>query len=112
MSIAVKPHALYARHELALHTQYTELAERSRQHGQLLPGTPGGLVLKQATGHPYWYRRFYPSPSRQRDEFVAKEGDVDALERARHRIAFAEWAQGQVRALRKLNFQVAALLSG
>ena len=34
---------LYLEHELAFHTQYAELKERTLAAGALLPGTPGSL---------------------------------------------------------------------
>ena len=98
---------LYARHELAFRTQHTELAERSRHEGRLLPGTPGTLSLRTGTGHAYWYRRYYTVAGRQSEDLVCKDGDTAALEAMRARIEFAAWAERQVRALRQLGFQVA-----
>lgn len=98
---------LYVRHELAFRTQYAELAERSRNEGRLLPGTPGNLSLRTGTGHRYWYRRYYAVAGRQTEDLVCKDGDVPALEAMRARIEFAAWAERQVRALRQLGFQVA-----
>jgi hypothetical protein len=98
---------LYLSHELAYRTQYAELKERSAAAGELLPGTPGRLVLRQGTGHAYWYRGYYAVPGQEVEDFVCKDGDDDALAAARDRIAFADWAMRQVRDLRKLQFQVA-----
>lgn len=98
---------LYARHELAFHTHYAELVERSRHEGKLLPGTPGTLSLRTGTGHGYWYRRYYAVAGRQSEDLVCKDGDAAALESMRARIEFAAWAERQVRDLRQLGFQVA-----
>jgi len=99
--------ALYASHESAFVTQYAELTERTRGETTLLPGTPGQLVLRSGTGYPHWYRRYYPVPGQQAEDWVAKEGDAEALEAVRARIEAAEWTQQQVRSLRLLGFQVA-----
>lgn len=99
--------ALYARHELSFRTQFAELAERTRNEGKLLPGTPGSLALRSGTGQGYWYRRFYVEANRQVEDLVCKDGDEAALDAARARIEFAAWAERQVRALRQLGFQVA-----
>ena len=104
---ASQPAALYRVHELAFRTQYAELKERSASAGPLLPGTPGRLVLREGTGHGYWYRGYYPVPGQQAEDFVCKDGDEEALAAARDRVAFADWATRQVRDLRKLQFQVA-----
>lgn len=100
------PASLYRLHELAFRTQYAELKERSLSAGALLPGTPGRLVLRQGTGHGYWYRSYYPVPGQELEDFVCKDGDDEALSTARDRINFADWATRQVRDLRKLQFQV------
>lgn len=106
MSRAMPSRALYLRHELAIRTQYAELAERSRNEGRLLPGTPGSLSLRTGTGHGYWYRRYYTG-GQPSEDLVCKDGDVPALEAMRARIDFAAWAERQVRDLRQLGFQVA-----
>lgn len=49
---------LFRRLELAFHTQYAEVCERSRGEGELLPGTPGTLMLRTGTGYGYWYRHY------------------------------------------------------
>jgi hypothetical protein len=97
--------ALYARHELAFRTQYAEVCERCRNEGALLPGSPGSLALRSATGHAYWYRRYYVATGQQTEEFVGKDGDHETLEAMRARIEFAEWTRQQVRGLRQLGFQ-------
>ena len=43
--------SLYRSHELSFRTQYAEVKERSRAAGNLLPGTPGRLVLRDGTGY-------------------------------------------------------------
>ena len=98
---------LYRLHELAFRTQYAELKERSRSAGQLLPGTPGRLVVRDATGHAYWYRGYNSTPGHAVEDFVCKAADLAALEETRSRVEFAQWATSQVRSLRKLEFQVA-----
>lgn len=100
-------HALYRLHELAFRTQYAELKERSRSAGHLLPGTPGHLVLRDGTGHRYWYRRYYAVPGQAAEDLVCKDGDDVALASARERMAFSDWSTRQVRDLRKLEFQAA-----
>jgi len=98
---------LYTRHELAFRTQYAELKDRVIGAGELLAGTPGALALRKGTGHAYWYRVYYPYPGRQAEEIVGKDGDDQALQAMRDRIAFAEWVATQVSHLRKLGFQAA-----
>lgn len=100
--------ALYRLHEPAFRTQYAEVKERSFAAGLLLPGTPGQLVRHEAEGRGYWYRRYYPVPGgKQTDDFVCKDGDLDAQASAQYSIEFSDWMARQVRALRKLDFQVA-----
>jgi hypothetical protein len=98
---------LYREHELAFRTQYAELKERTLGAGELLPGTPGSLALRSGSGRAYWYRVFYTLPRKAWEELVCKEGDEEAVNTMRERMAFAEWAANQVTALRKLQFQVA-----
>lgn len=98
---------LYREHELAFRTQYAELKERTLGTGELLPGTPGSLALRSGSGRAYWYRVFYTLPQKVSEELVCKEGDEDALNAMRERMAFAQWAAKQVTSLRKLQFQVA-----
>lgn len=99
--------ALFREHELAFRTQYAELKERVIAAGSLLPGTPGVLVRRAGTGYAYWYRVFYPVPGKQSEELVCKDGDADALQAMRDRIAFSQWVSAQVSNLHKLGFQVA-----
>lgn len=99
--------SLYRLHELSFRTQYAELKERSRAVGELLPGTPGQLVLRNGTGHRYWYRRYYAVPGQAAEDLVCKDGDEVALGSAREGIEFSDWSTRQVRDLRKLEFQVA-----
>ncbi len=106
--IRPRPTPLYRLHEGAFRTQYAEVKERSLSTGTLLPGTPGQLVLHVADGRGYWYRRYYPVPGgKATDDFVCRQDDAAACEVARDGIAFADWTARQVRALRKLDFQVA-----
>jgi hypothetical protein len=98
---------LYRTHELAFRTQYAELKERTLSAGELLPGTPGSLRLREGTGHAYWYRVFYPVPGKTEEKFICNETDADKLESIRQQIAYHEWAAKQVSNLRKLGFQVA-----
>jgi hypothetical protein len=101
------PHRLFGEQALNFRTQYAELKERTLAAGTLLPGTPGTLVLRSATGHRYWYRAFQSVPGKQSETLVGKDGDEAALQAMRERVAFAEWVADQVSALRKLGFQVA-----
>lgn len=103
---------LFRDHELAFRTQYAEVKERVIASGALLPGTAGTLSLRAGTGHRYWYRVYYPAPGKQAEELVCKDGDIDALQAMRDRIAFSEWVSIQVSALRKLGFQVADKSTG
>jgi hypothetical protein len=103
--------ALFAKHELSFQTQYAEVRERARAAGRLLPGTPGTLVLRQGTGHSYWYRVYYFPPGRQREDLVCKAGDEAALLAMREQMQYSEWVSGQVPTLRKLGFQVADKLT-
>lgn len=107
--MTTKRHAsLYRLHEPSFRTQYAEVKERSLAAGALLPGTPGQLVRHDAEGRSYWYRRYYPVPGgKQTDDFVCKDGELDIQASAKDGIAFADWMTSQVRALRKLDFQVA-----
>jgi hypothetical protein len=98
---------LFDEQPLNFRTQYAELKERARAAGPLLPGTPGTLMLRAATGHRYWYRVFQSVPGKQSETLVGKDGDEEALRMMRDRLAFAEWVADQVTALRKLGFQVA-----
>lgn len=98
---------LFRAHELSFRTQYAELKERTLGAGQLLPGTPGSLVLREGTGYPHWYRVSYPVPGKAREDWVCKDGDSEALASMRERMAYHEWATQQVSLLRKLGFQVA-----
>ena len=99
---------LFRPHEPAFCAQYAEVKERSRAAGALLPGTPGQLVPHDAAGRRYWYRRYYPVPGgKPTDDYVCRADDQAALEAAQDAIAFADWMARQVRALRKLDFQVA-----
>lgn len=75
--------------------------------GELLPGTPGSLTLREGTGHAYWYRVFYPVPGKTEEKFICNETDADKLESIRQQIAYQEWVAKQVSNLRKLGFQVA-----
>jgi len=99
--------ALFREQELAFRTQYAELKERVAASGSILPGTPGTLVRRAGTGYSYWYRVFYPAPGKQSEDLICKDGDADALQAMRERIAFSAWVAAQVSSLRKLGFQTA-----
>lgn len=100
---------LYACFEGPVSTMYAELVERTRSRGQLLPGTPGSLALRERPGSgSYWYRRYYPLPKLpQVEDFVCTEQDQAAHDAMRNRIELAAWSQEQVRMLRTLGMQVA-----
>lgn len=96
---------LFQAHELAFHTQYSELKERIAQAGALLPGTPGSLKLRASAGG--WYRVFYLQDSAQTESWVCTVEDDAALQEMHSRIELANWVREQVTKLRKLGFQVA-----
>jgi len=104
---AVAP--LYVPVEGPVSTLYAELVERTRAEGELLPGTPGSLALRERPGSgAYWYRRHYGSPGTpQVEDFVCRQDDLEGYEAMRRRIEAAEWRQEQVRNLRHLGMQVA-----
>lgn len=104
---ATPPLRLFRRLELAFHTQYAEVRERSRSEGDLLPGTPGALVLRTGTGYGYWYRRYNSVPNIASEDLICKEQDESAKDAMQARIAFSSWMQDQIRHLRKLGMQVA-----
>jgi len=101
--------SLYAAFEGPVSTLYAELVERARYEGQLLPGTPGSLALRERPGSgSYWYRRYYPLPKLpQVEDFVCTKQDQAAHEAMSGRIESAAWSQEQVRMLRALGMQVA-----
>ena len=105
--ITKSPPPLFRRLELAFHTQYAEVRERSRGEGEILPGTPGALVLRTGTGYGYWYRRYNSLPNHEAEDLVCKDGDDEAKEAMQDRIEFSAWGQDQIRQLRKLGMQVA-----
>jgi hypothetical protein len=94
-------------HEPAFRTQYAELKERVLAEGTLLPGTPGSLKLRDKSGYQHWYRCYYASPGKPKEQHVGAVHDQDALEAMQHKIEFAGWVERQVRSLRQLGFQVA-----
>ena len=100
---------LYASFEGPVSTLYAELVERARSQGQLLPGTPGSLALRERPGSgSYWYRRYYPLPKLpQVEKFVCAQEDHAAHDEMSSRIESAAWGQEQVRMLRTLGMQVA-----
>lgn len=100
---------LYAVFEGPVSTLYAELVERARSEGQLLPGTPGSLALRERPGSgSYWYRRYYPLPRLpQVEDFVCTQDDQAAHDAMSNRIEAAAWCQEQVRMLRALGMQVA-----
>jgi len=98
---------LYRLHELTIRTLYSEVKERAKAAGDLLPGTPGTLVKRAGTGHEYWYRSFYPLPKKRSEEFVGAASNEAAYEAMRDRIEYSSWTGKQVSALSKLGYQVA-----
>jgi hypothetical protein len=100
---------LYASFEGPVSTLYAELVERARAEGQLLPGTPGSLALRERPGSgSYWYRRYYRLPKLpQVEDFVCTQHEQAALDAMSNRIESAVWCQEQVRMLRTLGMQVA-----
>ena len=93
--------------ELAFRTQYAELKERTRSTERLLPGSPGTLVMRSATGRSYWYRVYQEATGKQVEDLVGRDTDEPRYEEAVGAVEFARWMGIQVRTLRKLEFQVA-----
>lgn len=98
---------LYRPQELNFRTQYAELKERALQVARLLPGSPGTLTVRNTSAGPYIYRVFQEASGKQAEEFVAREDDKGRAQAADADIEWARWASAQVRALKKLDFQVA-----
>jgi hypothetical protein len=98
---------LYRLHEIAIRSLYKEVKERANGTGELLPGTPGTLVKRAGTGHEYWYRSYYPAPSKRSEQFVGTVSNAAAYETMRGRIAHSEWTTKQVAALSKFGYRVA-----
>jgi hypothetical protein len=98
---------LYRPHELAFRTQYAEVKERVNSTEFLLPGSPGTLVKRSATGRSYWYRAYQEATGKQAEDLVCRDTDENRYEQAVGEVEFAKWMGAQVRALRKLEFQVA-----
>lgn len=100
---------LYASFEGPVSTMYAELVERNRSEGQLLPGTPGSLALRERPGSgSYWYRRYYLLPKLpQVEDYVCTLDEHVAHGAMSNRIELAVWSQEQVRMLRTLGMQVA-----
>ena len=67
---------LYVTFEGPVSTMYAELVERARAQGELLPGTPGSLALRERPGSgSYWYRRYYFPKLPQVEDFVCTQED-------------------------------------
>lgn len=98
---------LYRTQELNFRTQYAELKERASQVERLLPGSPGVLTVRNTSAGPYVYRVYQEASGKQAEEFVAREDDKARTQAAEADLEWAKWASAQVRALRKLDFQVA-----
>jgi hypothetical protein len=98
---------LYRLHEIAIRALYTEVKARANATSDLLPGTPGTLVKRAGTGHEYWYRSYYPVPTKRAEQFVGTANNSAAYEAMQSRIANSEWTAKQVAALAKLGYQVA-----
>jgi hypothetical protein len=98
---------LYRLHEIAIRTLYKEVKERANGTPELLPGTPGTLVKRAGTGHEYWYRSYYPAPSKRSEQFVGTVSNAAAYEAMQGRIAHSEWTTKQVAALAKFGYRVA-----
>ena len=98
---------LYRLHEIAIRTLYKQVKERANGIAELLPGTPGTLVKRAGTGHEYWYRSYYPAPSKRSEQFVGTMSNAGAYEAMQSRIAHSEWTTKQVAALSKFGYRVA-----
>jgi hypothetical protein len=92
---------------MAIRALYAELKERANSIAELLPGTPGTLVKRAGTGHEYWYRSYYPAPSKRSEQFVGTANNAAAYEAMQRRIAHSEWTAKQVAALSKFGYRVA-----
>jgi hypothetical protein len=103
---------LYRLHELAIRALYQEVKERANSTSELLPGTPGTLVKRAGTGHEYWYRSYYPAPSKRSEQFVGTLSNAGAYEAMQGRIAHSEWTTKQVAALAKFGYQAADKVVG
>ena len=102
------PEQLYRLHELTVRTIYSDLKQRARAAGPMLPGTPGTLVKRNtAEGHEYWYRSYYPIPQKRVEAVVGRADNTPAYDAMQERIVYAAWAARQVASLSKLGFQVA-----
>jgi hypothetical protein len=98
---------LYRLHEIAIRALYAQVKERANGTPELLPGTPGTLVKRAGTGHEYWYRSYYPAPSKRSEQFVGTVSNAGAYEAMQGRIVNSEWTTKQVAALSKFGYQVA-----
>jgi hypothetical protein len=98
---------LYRLHEITVRTLYAEVKKRANGTAQLLPGTPGTLVKRAGTGHEYWYRSYYPAPSKRSEQFVGTVSNAGAYEAMQGRIAHSNWTAKQVAALSKFGYRVA-----
>ena len=91
-----------------MRTQFMAVEERSPAADKLMSGTPGQLGHHEAQGRSNWYRRYYPvAGAKPTDDCVCKDDDRAVHQAARDAIAFSDWMAHQVRALRKLDFQLA-----
>jgi hypothetical protein len=98
---------LYRLHEIGIRALYAEVKARANAMGDLLPGTPGTLVKRAGTGHEYWYRSYYPVPTKRSEQFVGTASNSAAYEAMQSRVANSEWTAKQVAVLAKLGYQVA-----
>ena len=98
---------LYRLHEIAIRALYKEVKERAGGAPELLPGSPGTLVKRAGTGHEYWYRSYYPAPSKRSEQFVGTVSNTAAYESMLSRIGHSEWTTKQVAALSKFGYRVA-----
>lgn len=98
---------LYRLHEIAIRALYQEVKQRAEDTLELLPGSPGTLVKRAGTGHEYWYRSYYPAPSKRSEQFVGTVSNTAAYETMLGRIAHSEWTTKQVAALSKFGYRVA-----
>ncbi|HWW05650.1 hypothetical protein [Collimonas sp.] len=56
-----------------------------------------GVIV--GTGYPYWYRVYYSVPGKPWEDLVCKDGDGEAFEKMRERMAFSEWVSSWKRGL-------------
>lgn len=65
------------------------------------------MVKRAGTGHEYWYRSYYPAPSKRSEQFVGTVSNAGAYAAMQGRIVHSEWTTKQVAALSKFGYRIA-----